>query len=101
MAYQTIAHSPKEYIIYSVPLSMTKYITISLPESMLEYIEELRSNPLVKKKYYFTSKSEFVRAGIAMLIDKIQKDIRDNEQYRKKTVPTKSDLEPKDHPKEP
>ncbi len=58
-------------------LFMTKYITISLPEAMLDYIEELRKHSLVQKKYHFTSKSDFVRTGVTMLIDKIELDIRE------------------------
>lgn len=79
---------------------MTKYITISLPESLLDYIEELRKHPLVQKKYFFSSKSEFVRAGISLLIDKIQQDIREEELFRKHTVPTKTDLVEEDHPED-
>lgn len=59
---------------------MTKYITISLPEDMLDYIEFLRKHPLVQRKYHFTGKSDFVRRGITMIIDKIEDDIKTEEQ---------------------
>ena len=47
---------------------------------MLTYIELLCKHPLVQRKYHFTSKSDFVRRGITMIIDKIEDDLKTEEQ---------------------
>ncbi len=48
--------------------------SISLPKDMLRYIDELRKTEFIRKKYYFTSRAQFIRYAITLFFEKIHEE---------------------------
>ena len=45
--------------------------SISLPKDMLKYIDELRKTNHIRKKYFFTSRAQFIRHAITLFFEKL------------------------------
>lgn len=79
---------------------MTKYETVSIPKDVLDYIDQLRNHPEVWRKYFFSSRAEFIRTAITRFIDKIELDLKETQAVLRDTIPTKSDPVEEDHPED-
>ncbi|MHA1506791.1 MAG: hypothetical protein ACTSR0_06410 [Candidatus Asgardarchaeia archaeon] len=60
------------------------YRSTAIPEKMYRKIEELMKNDYVKSKYAFSSVLEFVHRALSECIDKLKREIREEEKWSKK-----------------
>ena len=60
--------------LYTTHMPESDYESVSLPKDMLAYIDELRKTIYVRKKYYFTSRAQFIRYAITLFFEKIDKE---------------------------
>ena len=60
-------------------MPVNDYESVSLPKDMLRYIDELRKTIYIRKKYYFTSRAQFIRYAITLFFEKINTDKQTNE----------------------
>ena len=55
------------------------YESVSLPKDMLAYIDKLRATDYVRRKYYFTSRAQFIRYAITHFFEKIRDESKNSD----------------------